>query len=290
MIVGVRIFTVYGTRVRRRTRGGTRGPQAPCTPLAVPVLLAAQCTPCTGSRRDEPAPFFTELEVAMIAREVATAMLTGGARCSWFLTVLALSAVVAGQQGSEGDGCADHAGCGTGLYCTRAEECGLCRDDDEQPCQLWADSIDGSCTVCGDSSDPTPGSTDASAIAPEPSITDNDAGRELRRTERKAGRRKAGRRNQAAQKRSAADDTRIDERSVALPNFVAVSGAFNTDEVDRLRREGALVPAVHSNAGVQGKRNMGTKESEIRGLSRERFGWVYDKMRKLVHEANAAHW
>ena len=183
----------------------------------------------------------------------------------------------------------DHASCGDGLYCTRAEECGVCRGDDgEQPCKLWADSIDGLCEVCGDSSDPISDGSDGGALPPEadPRTTTRGTDADKRRAERKAGRRK---RLSAAKKRSVAD-TRIDAEFVAVPNFVSIPGAFTSQEVDRIRREAAAVPAVHSNAGVQGKRNVGTKESEIRGLSRERFGWVYDKMRKLVHEANAAHW
>ena len=46
----------------------------------------------------------------------------------------------------------------------------------------------------------------------------------------------------------------------------------------------------HSNAGLQGKRNIGTKNSLIRGLSRERFGWLYARMRELVHATNAGQW
>lgn len=226
----------------------------------------------------------------------ASALLTDvSARRSWVVAravLLALSTGVAGQQGGEGDSCVDHAGCSAGLYCTRAKECGVCRDDDdEQLCQLWADSVDGSCETCGDNGlQPdiglTPNSV-ASETAPH-TATDSGSGRERQLSGRKAGRRK---RKPAAQKRAAAGDSRVDAQAIAaVPNFVAIADAFTTQELSRLRHEAASIPVVHSNAGVQGKRNIGTKESEIQGLSRERFGWVYDRMRKLVYETNAAHW
>ena len=71
------------------------------------------------------------------------------------LAVLLPSAARAGE-GDEGDACATHSECGEGLYCTQAEECGLCDDDGEPLCTVYRDSIDGSCAPCGAAAAPTP--------------------------------------------------------------------------------------------------------------------------------------
>eukprot|EP01045_Picozoa_sp_COSAG04_P003016 COSAG04_NODE_118_length_25039_cov_11.342783_15_plen_225_part_00 len=72
---------------------------------------------------------------------------------------LSLAAAVAGG-GEEGDGCASHAGCKDAHYCTNKGECSSCEDEDgESPCELWNDSLDGSCGPCG-------GSEGSSAPAP----------------------------------------------------------------------------------------------------------------------------
>ena len=201
------------------------------------------------------------------------------------LVATLLAARSAGQRPSgEGDTCAGHADCAAGLYCTQGEECGLCRDDEEEPCAMWGDSIDGSCAVCGDGPDLAASASGSSATVDEADqdVADADDGDGQ---QKKSGRRKGGRR------RKQGVGSGADARNAgAEAPFLTVPGAFTPQELDRVRREAALIPAVHSNAGITGKRNVGTKESEIRGLSRERFSWVYEKMRKLVHETNAAQW
>ncbi len=44
--------------------------------------------------------------------------------------------------------CAGHVDCGSQFYCTMSEECGPCRDEGEEMCAMYGDSIDGSCAVC----------------------------------------------------------------------------------------------------------------------------------------------
>ena len=200
---------------------------------------------------------------------------------SWLLLLvmaLGVSTAVASQHGSEGDSCASHTECAVGMYCTQGGECGLCHDDESQPCVMWGDSIDGSCEVCGDLAT---GNTDAGTTTRTESRVATDS--QLKQSARKQKSRR--KRKHAAGKRATVGDA----ADIDVP-FISVPGAFSEEEVDRLRRQAALVPAVHSNAGIQGKRNVGTKESVIQGLSRERFGWIYEKMRKLVHETNDAHW
>ena len=69
--------------------------------------------------------------------------------------VSALCAAAAGGGGEEGDACAAHADCAALHYCTKNEECAPCVDDeDEEPCELWGDSIDGSCASCGAAEEP----------------------------------------------------------------------------------------------------------------------------------------
>ena len=70
------------------------------------------------------------------------------------LLICCLSVVGGGPAGVEGDACAAHADCAAEHYCTKNQECGVCEDEDgEAPCELWGDSIDASCKVCGADAD-----------------------------------------------------------------------------------------------------------------------------------------
>ena len=53
--------------------------------------------------------------------------------------------------GEEGDSCFCHASCRDAHYCTNHGECSPCEDEDgESVCELWNDSLDGSCAgPCG---------------------------------------------------------------------------------------------------------------------------------------------
>ena len=74
--------------------------------------------------------------------------------CLLLLICCGLSVVGGGPAGLEGDTCAAHADCAAEHYCTKNQECGVCEDEDgEAPCELWGDSIDASCKVCGADAD-----------------------------------------------------------------------------------------------------------------------------------------
>jgi hypothetical protein len=131
--------------------------------------------------------------------------------------------------------CESHADCmqyRRGLYCTKNRECGACEDDGEQPCTMWGDSIDKSCAVCGTAGE--------SAQHPsEPSTSSGGGG---------GGRKKTGGRRAGRKVRNPSSGSMPSGGSIEEP-FVAVPAAFTAEEVARIRREAAGVPAVHSNAG-----------------------------------------
>ena len=80
------------------------------------------------------------------------------------------------------------------------------------------------------------------------------------------------------------------DRSLSNCRYIAVDDLFQPADVARIREQAEGLPTVHSNAGVQGKRNIGTKESLLVAMPRERFEWVYERLQMIVKKMNDEHW